>query len=408
MQSTRRPIRILLLEDDADDHYLMCDSLKEVSRADFDITWASDFSDGLKQLKDSTFDVCVVDYRLGALTGIDFIHEAYSIGSQCSFVVWTGSDARQIELDALEAGATALIDKYNFRSEDLARVISFASEQINRRNNFNEFKNKKRNELNRSIRHAIRRHEFEALLQPQVRCSDMRITGAELLVRWNKPGQGVVGPQSFLDEAENSGAIIEIGKQVLEQACEYSRNLSYLGRKLRLAVNVSVVQLERPGFVETVEELLHSNFINPSLIELELTESTAMSDPETVLLQMNALKEIGLSFSIDDFGTGFSGLTTLRNFPFDCIKIDRSFFCKDENYAQDAELTSAIFDIAKRLDLETVSEGVETDDQLRFVVENGGTHVQGFLFSKPVSFDQFVRLLDVNFELLKPRQRASL
>ena len=153
---------------------------------------------------------------------------------------------------------------------------------------------------------------------------------------------------------------------------------------------------------------MHSNFINPSLIELELTESTAMSDPETVLLQMNALKEIGLSFSIDDFGTGFSGLTTLRNFPFDCIKIDRSFFCKDENYAQDAELTSAIFDIAKRLDLETVSEGVETDDQLRFVVENGGTHVQGFLFSKPVSFDQFVRLLDVNFELLKPRQRASL
>ena len=133
-----------------------------------------------------------------------------------------------------------------------------------------------------------------------------------------------------------------------------------------------------------------------------------LSDPETVLLQMNALKEIGLSFSIDDFGTGYSGLTTLRNFPFNCIKIDRSFFCQDENYAQDTELTSAIFDIAKRLDLETVSEGVETDDQLRFVVENGGTHVQGFLFSKPVGFDQFVRLLDVNFELLKPRQRASL
>jgi diguanylate cyclase (GGDEF)-like protein len=248
--------------------------------------------------------------------------------------------------------------------------------------------------LENELRDAVRNDQLTVFYQPKVRMEDGGIAGSEALVRWNHPTSGLLTPGHFIEAAEESGLIGEIGDWVLRAACEQAAAWASEGLVLPIAVNVSAVQFERPGFADNVMEVLEQTGLPPELLEIELTESIAMRDPQRVIDQVQPLRNRGVKFAIDDFGTGHSSLSYLTRMPFDVFKIDQSFV---RSMAQDPHshaVVETILALAKALKLKTVAEGVETTEQLTALREEGATLAQGYLFSKPVpaaDFESYAR-----------------
>jgi diguanylate cyclase (GGDEF)-like protein len=240
-------------------------------------------------------------------------------------------------------------------------------------------------ELERDIREALRLGEFHLVYQPKVNAHSRRLQGLEALLRWSSPTRGKVSPGTFIPVAEESGHIIPLGYWVLNQVCQTlnaweKNNLPCVP----VSVNVSARQFQQPDFHKRVAQILSAHDIDPALIEIELTEGLVMEDSEAAQMELLRLKRIGLRISIDDFGTGYSCLSYLRRFPIDVLKIDRSFVL-EIGVSQDGEsIIDAIISLARSLRLETVAEGVETNEQLDFLLERGCHIVQGYLFGVPM------------------------
>jgi diguanylate cyclase (GGDEF)-like protein len=247
-------------------------------------------------------------------------------------------------------------------------------------------------ELESSLRRAVDGAEFFPVYQPRIDRRSGRLCGTEALVRWRHPQHGVVAPGAFIEVAEQSRLIAPIGEFMLESACRQNLRWQRLGLPpVPVSVNVSAAQVARPDFVNTVACALERSGMHARWLELEITESLLLNDAAGARKTFAAVKALGVRIAIDDFGTGFSSLSYLRDFPFDVLKIDRSFVNGLPAETRTAGVACAIIDLSRRLGLEVVAEGVETEAQSAFLAANGCHLMQGFLFSRPVEPEALLR-----------------
>jgi multiple sugar transport system substrate-binding protein len=244
--------------------------------------------------------------------------------------------------------------------------------------------------LGADLRGAVERGEFVVYYQPIVDMPSGEVAGMEALVRWARPDGGLVPPNEFIPLAERSGLIVPIGAFVVREACRQARvwQLQRSGRPLGMSVNVSGVQLQDSGFVATVSLALEEADLAPESLTLEITESVMALDDEAVTRRLRQLKGLGVRLSIDDFGTGFSSLSSIARFPVDEVKIDQSFVHALDGDRQHATLMRSIVRLAHSLKLTTIAEGVELEEQSRQVAAAGCDHAQGYLFARPMDARQ--------------------
>ncbi len=248
--------------------------------------------------------------------------------------------------------------------------------------------------LESSMRGALERDEFELYYQPQMDLATGRVLGAEALIRWNHPEKGLLEPDSFITLAEESGLILPIGNWVLEEGCRQAKEWHDAGHgSLRMAMNLSSRQFDRWSFPGTVAEVLEQSGVEPGLVDLELTESALMQEEETSKA-LSALKAYGIRLSIDDFGTGYSSLAYLMRLPLDALKIDRCFLQGVPYDADQAALVDAIMAMARSLKLDVIAEGIENEEQLSFLLKRGCRSGQGYLYSKALPADRFLKFLE--------------
>lgn len=248
-------------------------------------------------------------------------------------------------------------------------------------------KSLERAEIEAALRRAEPMGELELYFQPKIALADGSLVGAEALLRWRHPTRGLVSPDSFIGIAEDTGLIVSIGAWVLTKACLAAQQRNERSQtKLKIAVNLSARQFTTGDLVETVRSVLSLTGCEPQWLEFEITESLLLADDEDVRATLNTFRDMGISIAIDDFGTGYSSLSYLRRFPIDVLKIDRSFTRDLLVDADSTELVKAIVYLAQSLRLELVAEGVETEDQQKFLRSLGCHLGQGYLFGKPMPF----------------------
>ncbi|WP_052126200.1 putative bifunctional diguanylate cyclase/phosphodiesterase [Ureibacillus massiliensis] len=268
-------------------------------------------------------------------------------------------------------------------------------------------RNKKNHKLERELRNAFKNNELQVYLQPRVDTSTKKLISAEALLRWEHPVWGFVSPNEFIPIAEDIGLINDLGDWVLERVCKYLADWERMQlRTLPISVNIVAQRFLRRDCFLTVTSILKQYNVDPKYIELEITESSLINYEKTVVNTLNQLYELGIKVALDDFGTGYSSLSHIKDFPINTIKIDRSFI-QQINYKKDVEviIKSLIF-MAKELDLNIVAEGVETLEQYDFLRKLECKEIQGYLFSKPISEEEFQKLL--NKSKLEPNIHFSL
>ncbi|MBL8477113.1 MAG: EAL domain-containing protein [Methyloversatilis sp.] len=243
--------------------------------------------------------------------------------------------------------------------------------------------------LQGSLHHAIETRQFVLHYQPQIEVASGRLVGVEALVRWQHPERGLVPPNSFIPIAEESDLIIKLGEWILQEACWQLSRWKDQGLMLRVSVNLSARQLRSKNLLHQVEDTLIRHNLRPGELELEITESVAMDNPDATLRMLGQLRELGVELAIDDFGTGYSSLSHLKLMPLQRLKIDRSFVKDIESDPDDAAICAATISLAQNLGLSVVAEGVETDAQFAFLGNLGCECVQGYLFSKPLPAAEF-------------------
>lgn len=247
---------------------------------------------------------------------------------------------------------------------------------------------------------ALERQEFQLHFQPQVNLVTGRIIGAEALLRWHQPELGCVSPTKFIRIAEETGLIVAIGQWILKTACVQAKSWQAAGRlPIRVSVNLSARQFKQHNLVETIVQILEEIELDPDLLVLELTETSVMENVESTIVILKELQGKGIHISIDDFGTGYSSLNYLKRFPINTLKIDQSFIQEITTNSNDAAIAKAIIAMAQSLQLKVIAEGVETEEQLNFLRQNGCYGMQGYFFSYPLPAAEFKNLLLVDQRL---------
>lgn len=243
-------------------------------------------------------------------------------------------------------------------------------------------------ELENALHRAVERGEMRVFYQPYLALDTGRVVGVEALLRWQHPRLGLTGPETFISLAEETGLIVGLGAWVLEEACrqtvDWQRARPAGEPSLRLSVNLSARQLEQPDAVEMVTGTLARTGLAPTDLCLEITEGVMVREDEDARSMLEALRELGVRVAVDDFGTGYASLSSLKRLPVDVLKVDRSFVSGLEHDPADAPIVSAVLGLADALGLDAIAEGVETVSQLEALRAAGCPHVQGFLFSRPV------------------------
>ena len=256
------------------------------------------------------------------------------------------------------------------------------------------------------LRVAARHNQFELHYQPRMDLERGRLAGLEALLRWNHPQRGLICPGEFIAECEDMGLMKTIGYQVIQHAC---CALNWLGDQhmddVVVAVNISFSQIQDERFIAAVKDTLQRTGANPALLEFELTETTILKDPATIKASMHELMQLGIRFSLDDFGTGFSQLTHLTELPISAIKVDAAFVRDLPHNVQQAAVCSLIIEMARRLEIEVIAEGVENHEQVSFLRSQNCEQVQGFYYSKAIPLQQLPRF--VQEQRFKQRERIS-
>lgn len=261
-------------------------------------------------------------------------------------------------------------------------------------------------QLENELRHAIstispENSQFSLHLQPQIDTATERVVGLEALLRWKNPTFGMVSPLRFITMAEETGLIQPLGDWVIWEACRLTRRLREHGiNDVRLAINISAQQLRHENLLLLIQGALACYELNPRDIELEITESTAMQNPEITLSILDQLSAMGIMLAIDDFGTGYSSLAYLKHLPINRLKLDRSFVTDIETDVNDAAICTATIAMGHSLGLELVAEGVETEAQRDFLARLGCDVLQGYLYSKPMPFEDVVVYLKAHPEII--------
>lgn len=264
-------------------------------------------------------------------------------------------------------------------------------------------------ELESDLSHALERNEFLLYYQPKVDIATGLISGLEALIRWNHPSRGLIPPIEFIPLAEETGLIVEIGAWVLSTACARGKAWQDQGaERLTLAVNLSARQVADPMLPRDLERIIHASGLDPSTLEMEITESVVMGKGECAVDVLHKLKAIGVQIAIDDFGTGYSSLAYLKRFPIDTLKVDRSFIKDIPKDSGDMKIMSAIIAMARGLRLKVVAEGVETPEQLAFLRAEHCDAVQGYLLYRPLAEGDVARALESNRQDCAKRQSRAI
>ncbi len=242
-----------------------------------------------------------------------------------------------------------------------------------------------------SLRHALGQEQFQLYYQPQVDIVSRQVVGLEALLRWHHPIQGLVSPDHFIPLAERTGLIVPIGEWVLREACQKGAALP----ELKMAVNLSARQFHQKNLVDVVRQILEETGMPPANLELEITESTLIYDVESAIATMTRLSALGVSISLDDFGTGYSSLSYLKRFPIDTLKIDKSFIAEVTIDSDSEVIVNTIIVMAHSLGLNVIAEGVETDEQLAKLSERGCDEAQGYLFSRPMPYQEMIDAMQI-------------
>jgi diguanylate cyclase (GGDEF)-like protein len=265
-----------------------------------------------------------------------------------------------------------------------------------------DFQMQTRRIMEQDLRKALPAGEFELYYQPVVNLVNNEISGFEALLRWNHPNQGMIAPVTFIPLAEEIGFIVPLGEWVIRQACAAA--VRWPG-DLRVAVNISAVQFRNPGLMQVIVGALANSGLHPTRLEIEITETVLLENKETTLDVLHQLRALGVRIAMDDFGTGYSSLTYLQCFPFDKIKIDRSFVKDIADNTGSLNIVRAVAALANGMGMTATAEGVETREQLDRITSEGCTEMQGFLFSQPLPAHEIERLFLSGREAQKPPGR---
>jgi diguanylate cyclase (GGDEF)-like protein/PAS domain S-box-containing protein len=345
-------------------------------------------------------DITTLMHKLLSRVGQPFELGGREIRAACSVGVSVYPQDGQTADDLLRNADAAM-----YRAKELGRSrFQFFTADVHERV-------KRRMELETSLRLALEREEFELHYQPQVDLRSGAIVGVEALVRWRHPEKGLVGPNLFIPFAEETGLIVPIGQWVLERACRQNKAWQDAGLPaVPIAVNMSARQCEQQDLDQVVRRALQASGLEARYLELEITESISMAHPEQSVPLMHRLKEIGVSLSIDDFGTGFSNLSYLRRFPVDRLKIDLSFVREITTDPGSLAISEAIITMSHSLELQVIAEGVETLGQIELLGARHCDQIQGYFFSPPVPAAAFAHLLGEDRRLAyraAPRPQAA-
>jgi diguanylate cyclase (GGDEF)-like protein len=284
-----------------------------------------------------------------------------------------------------------------YRAKEAGRgTFAFFEESLNERAQI-------RRQLETDLRLALEHSEFELVYQPLFDLDNNSIGSFEALIRWNHPTRGVISPTEFIPVAEDTGLIVPIGAWTIREAC---REAVKWPENLRIAVNVSPVQFHRGGLQDTILQALAGSGLAPARLEVEITESIFLDGGESTLKLLHSLRSLGVRIALDDFGTGYSSLSYLQSFPFDKLKIDRSFIQNLLTRPGASAIVRAITELANALGMETTAEGVEETAQLTELRSHGCSSVQGFLFSEPISAAAVELLLGQGGTALEQRNVA--
>lgn len=277
------------------------------------------------------------------------------------------------------------------------RRLAFFNDSI--RDNLVEEKN-----LEGEIIKAIEKEQFEVYYQPKYKLSTNELVGAEALIRWIHPDKGMISPGKFIPVAEKTGLIIPIGRWVLNSVCDKIKSWSDSGYDVvPISVNFSKAEMYQTDFIKSTKETIRRSCVDPKYIEIELTESAALNDVDFAKNTIMGFRDLGIKVSIDDFGTGYSCLSYLKSMPIDILKIDRSFIVDIEENDKSKNVLKAIVELAKSLNLDVVSEGVETKNQTEFLKQVGCDMVQGYAFNRPMPVGDFEKLI----KTLQERETAT-
>ncbi|MGH8642158.1 MAG: putative bifunctional diguanylate cyclase/phosphodiesterase, partial [Burkholderiales bacterium] len=262
--------------------------------------------------------------------------------------------------------------------------------------------------LESSLRRALERSEFLLHFQPKASVADGHIIGTEALLRWQHPERGLLSPGEFMPVLEETGLIVQAGSWVLRSVCAQIKAWERQGIVLLpVAVNLSARQFIARDFGPTIRRLLEEHKIEPVLLDLEITESSLMTNTEDAARTLRYLSALGVGLAIDDFGTGYSSLSYLKRFPLDALKIDRSFVRDITSDVDDATITRAVISMAHNLSLKVIAEGVETEAQLAFLAEHGCDQIQGYYFSRPLPADECGEWLKQKRRLQRAQRTAA-
>ncbi|WP_286220243.1 putative bifunctional diguanylate cyclase/phosphodiesterase [Marinobacter apostichopi] len=251
-----------------------------------------------------------------------------------------------------------------------------------------------RRQMEKDLSQALANKEFHLVYQPQISLETRRVIGAEALIRWEHPVRGLVPPDDFIPISEANGIIVEIGQWVLDQACAQAARWADQGTPLRIAVNLSAVQLRQASIVADILDTLHRHDIPAGRLELEVTETSFMTNLSDAVAKLHRLNKAGISIAVDDFGTGYSSLTYLKQMPVQHLKIDKQFIRDLLVNEDDTRIANTIIDLGKSLNLSVVAEGVETAEQEYYLTQRGCKLAQGYFFSKPLLPNDFERFVE--------------
>jgi diguanylate cyclase (GGDEF)-like protein len=250
-----------------------------------------------------------------------------------------------------------------------------------------------RHALEVDLKRALAHNELYLVYQPTFRLDDRKVGGVEALLRWRHPTRGLISPDRFIPIAEDSGLILEIGRWVASEACRQAASWRERGLGLTMSVNVSGKQIDEPDFVDEISEILDDTGLDPAALTLEITETSLMRDPHQAAARLQALKQLGVRIAIDDFGTGYSSLAYLREFPVDSLKIDRAFVSGLDNTQDASAFVTTLIQLGRQLNIQTLGEGIEDEDQLRRLLDAQCDYGQGFLLARPLPAEQLEALL---------------
>jgi len=347
----------------------------------------------LKNVLPEKYLLCLLreDYFVVYIDEVNNTHQLTQLSQQLQFVMEESFQIQHFSLNSQLNIGIALFPTDSYREEELVRFALYAMHEAQKsptRLRFYESSISKETTeqllLENDLHDALANQELFLDYQPQLDLHTGQIKSVEALVRWQHPKKGWISPGVFIPIAEESGLIIPIGQWVLETACQQVKEWEAAGLPpIKVAVNLSLGQLFQQNLVEIIHHVLEKTQLEPKYLQLEITESMTINiDHMTTILQK--LRALGVTIAVDDFGTGYSSLSYLKDFPIDCLKIDRSFVQKIHSNSTDKALVDMILSMAKHLQLKVVAEGIEEIEQLTYLIDGKCDTIQGFLFSKPV------------------------